>query len=119
MSMDAYPLTWPHPQPRTEPNRRCSAAFQVDTGRALKDLLRELGLLRTRHVVVSSSVPTRKDGLPYTDYREPSDPGVAVYFDRYVNPGGTWRPFVIACDHYAKFRWNLRAIGMTVEALRA
>jgi DnaJ-domain-containing protein 1 len=49
-----------------------------------------------------------------------------VYFDRNVpvpTPEKPWaqvlRPFVIACDTYRKVRWNLRAIGATVEALRA
>lgn len=121
MTIDAYPLTWPYPQPRTESQRRQPARFQVNTSDALNDLRLELARLGTRHVVISSCVPVRRDGLPYTDTREPDDPGVAVYFDRFVNPGavdGAWRPFVIACDHYTKFRWNLRAIGMTVEALR-
>ena len=121
MTIDAYPLTWPHPQPRTEPHRRKDAAFKVGTSESLGHLIANLDLLNTRHVVISSCVPTRRDGLPYTDTREPSDPGVAVYFDRrtvFSHKESGWRPFVIACDHYTKFRWNLRAIGMTVEALR-
>ena len=85
--------------------------------------LQELDLLDTRHLVISSFVPTKRDGLPYANSPEPSDPGVAVYFDRYIpSPRSRrfdeWKPFVIACDHYTKFRWNLRAIAMTVEALR-
>jgi len=54
--------------------------------------------------------------------REPSDPGVAVYFMRRVEtqPGhlSEPRPFVIACDQYDRVRGNLRAIGATIEALR-
>jgi hypothetical protein len=84
MTIDAYPLTWPYPQPRTEPQRRQPARFQVNTSDALNDLRLELDRLRTRHVVISSCVPVRRDGLPYTYTREPADPGVAVYFDRWV-----------------------------------
>jgi hypothetical protein len=126
VTIDAYPLTWPHPQPRTAPHARTHAAFKVDTGDSISHLVANLRMLNTRQVIISSNVPTKRDGLPYADFREPTDPGVAVYFDRYVKStdprvfggAGAWLPFVIACDHYTKLRWNLRAIGMTVEALR-
>jgi hypothetical protein len=116
MTLEAYPLTWPAGQPRLPGHRRTDAAFKVQIGRTRDELLAELRLLGATGVVISSNLPVRRDGIPYADAREPGDPGVAVYFDRRVN--GERRPFVIACDSYRKLVWNMRAIGMTVEALR-
>lgn len=113
--MERYPLTWPTGQPRCKHRR--DADFKVDFGRARDECLHSLRLLGARSVVLSTSVPLRQDGLPYSNMAEPNDPGVAVYFDRQV--GREYRPFVIACDTYRKVRWNLRAIGATVEALRS
>lgn len=119
---EAYPLTWPDRQCRTPYGRRRAAKFKAGLGQARDELLRELQLLGAKDVLVSSNVPTRRDGLMYSDARQPDDPGVAVYFDRRLNvpnAPGQWSPFVIACDSYSKVQWNLRAIGVTVEALRA
>jgi hypothetical protein len=106
-----FPLYWPLQYPRS--TSRQSARFSVDFVVARSALLRELDLLRARDVVLSSNVPIRRDGLPGVPDREPADPGVAVYFTR------AGKPFVIACDHFERVRWNLRAIGATIEALRS
>lgn len=110
---EAYPLTWPMRQRRTEPYRRQRSKFQVTLGQARDELVRELQLLGAKGVILSSNVPTRRDGLPYASSNEPADPGVAVYFDRKSGP------FVIACDTYDRVTSNIRAIGVTVGALRA
>lgn len=119
----AYPLTWPDRQPRTVHNRRKHAAFKTEFARARDELLRELRLLRAKDIVISSNVPLRRDGFPLADAREPEDPGVAVFFERrHVDNIGRdlgTTPFVIACDTYQKVKFNLRAIGLTVESLRA
>lgn len=115
--LEAYPLTWPELQRRTPRHQRRAAAFQVGFATARDHLLDELRKLGARNVVISTNVPTRRDGLPLADAREPEDPGVAVYFDRLVRD--TWVPFVVACDAYNRVRANLRAVGLTVEALRS
>jgi len=119
MKIERYPLAWPIGQPRATGRR--AAVFKVDLRQAFDDLMRELALLGALDVVVSSNIATRSDGRPYADAEEPKDPGIAVYFDRRLNMGGEYqrRPFVIACDTYQRARWNMRAIGVTVEALRA
>lgn len=114
-SIARYPLSWPAGQPRSV--NRYDAAFKVDLASARDELLREVGLLGTRNVILSTNCPVRLDGIPYADPAEPRDPGVAVYFDRRTRQ--EWKPFVIACDHYRKVKWNLRAVGVTVEALRS
>ena len=115
-----YPLTWPEKQTRTPYNLRRHGRFKVTLGQARDELVRELGLLGAKDVTVSTNVPTRKDGLPYSDAREPDDPGVAVYFDREVGDNYPKKrvPFVVACDSYNKVTQNIRAVGITIEALR-
>jgi hypothetical protein len=124
--LEAYPLTWPD-RPRTPASHRRNASFKLGLARSRDELIRELDLLEAKDVVVSSNVPVRRDGLPLAGAREPEDPGVAVYFDRLIPVRAanglvlshTRRPFVIACDTYRRVQYNLRAIGVTVEALRA
>lgn len=112
--LEAYPLTWPMAQQRTpRSSREFSHRFKVSLAFARDELLRELGLLGAKEIVISTNVPVRRDGLPYADAREPEDPGVAVYFQRKK------KPIVIACDSYDRVRGNLRAIGLTVAALRS
>lgn len=113
--LERFPLTWPERQRRTTSRRR--APFQVGFAAARDHLLKQLALLGAREVVISSNVPLRRDGLPQADAREPADPGVAVYFERLV--GKEWTPFVVACDAYNRVQANLRAVGLTVEALRS
>jgi hypothetical protein len=113
--LERYPLTWPEGRPRTRTRR--ASRFELGFVDARDRLLDELRRLGARDVVISSNVPLRRDGLPVADAREPADPGVAVYFERRV--GDRSVPFVIACDTYNRVKANLRAIGLTVEALRS
>ncbi len=115
---ESYPLTWPERQPRTrEGMRRHTTKFKASFAQSRDELLRELKLLGALDIVISTNVPTRRDGLPLADAREPADPGVAVYFDRIVKQKR--HPFTLACDSYDKVKFNLRAVGLTVEALRS
>lgn len=84
--------------------------------KARRDLMLELGRLGAKNVILSTNIPLRQDGFPRADWREPEDPGVAVYFERRV--GKDMKPFAIACDTYNRVYYNVRAIGLTVEALR-
>lgn len=114
---EAFPLQWPDGWARRPAHARQNSHFAEHIGfaRARDELLREVELLGGRDVVLSTNVPLRRDGLPYADSPEPADPGVALYFVR----GANRTPVVIACDTYRKVRENLRALGATVEALRA
>lgn len=112
----SYPLHWPVTHPRTAPSRRRSALFQVDFIDARDHLMIELERLNARRVVISTDIPVKPGRLLAP--AEPLDPGAAVYFERVTN-GGPAKPYVIACDQFLKLRWNLRAIGKTIEALRA
>jgi hypothetical protein len=109
---EAFPLQWPVGKPRTSGRRKSRFDRDRGFGRTRDELLQELARLGATDLVLSTNIPLRRDGLPYADAREPQDPGVAVYFRR------AGRPFVMACDGYVTVRENLRALALTVEALR-
>jgi hypothetical protein len=115
--ISAFPLQWPHGQVRVRV--RTSSQFKLPLGNTRSRLLHELRLLGVQDIIISSNLELRRDGLPYADSREPEDPGIAVYFNRKIGSNGAaTRPFVIACDSYNRAVSNLRAVGVTVEALR-
>lgn len=110
----AYPLHWPTGKVRTPLGRRAVGRFESRPfGQIRDELLAELIRLHARAVIVSTNIETRGDGLPYANTREPADGGVAVYFER------RGKPYTIACDTYDRVWKNLRAITLTVAALRA
>jgi len=108
--IEAYPLQWPPGWKRTQ--LRQKARFDTPFGRARNELLFELRRLGAKNVIISSNIPLRRDGLPYADYREPADPGVAVYFEM----DGKNQCF--PCDRWSLAVDNLQAIRLTVQALR-
>lgn len=112
---DAFPLTWPIGWQRTQIGRRKSSRYQVSFGQARDDLVNELCLFgcNINNIVISTNVPIRRDGFPYSGMREPDDPGVAAYW---VTKDGTQN--VIACDAWRTVRENLRAVGLAVQGLR-
>jgi hypothetical protein len=64
-------------------------------------------------VVLSSELPCRIDGIPYANYLEPKDPGVAIWW---IDTKDETR--VIACDAWDKVTANFRAVALTIKALR-
>lgn len=132
---EAYPLTWPMGWKR-ETNRtrarfgkrtfvdrgrnaegqqlgwhtKGALSIAEGTSRVLKSL-EQMGF--NASVVISSNLALRNDGLPRSGQREPTDPGVAVYWGR----GNKAR--CIAVDQYDRIADNLGAIAATLEAMRA
>lgn len=115
IGIDAHPLAWPTGWERTPPYRRHRSKYKVTFLKARDELARQLRMISRSgsDVIISTNVPLRRDGLPLANMREPSDPGVAAYW--YDKRG---RQRVIACDAWETVRENLRAVGLTVEALR-
>lgn len=107
--MPTFPPGWA----RAPPEQRVSGSFQVTLAKALRDLQRELQQMGAQDVRVDTDVPTRQDGMPYSDQREPADPGVVVYWSKHG------RKYAIACDRYKKIAANVRAVGLTIAAKRA
>lgn len=110
--IERYPLTWPVGWIRTPEIKRQQARFEVAFTVARDHLLEELRRLGALDAIISSNIPVRQDGLPYARYRQPDDPGVAVYFQ--LNK----KPHVLACDRWLDVKDNLRAIGLHIEATR-
>ena len=109
--IENFPLYWPEGQQRTEGWKRKKTPFKVTQGTARDHLMAELARLGARDIILSTNIPLRKDGLPITGRREPDDPGVAVYF-KYKGA------MAFACDQYQKVYDNIRAIGLTIQAIR-
>lgn len=114
---NAYPLSWPLGWKRTA--FRCNSRFGAHqpptVAKGTSTVLNELRRMGVPdyQVVISTNVQLRLDGLPYSNQREPVDPGTAVYFK--ING----KQKVLACDKYSTVGENLYAIGKTIEATRA
>lgn len=115
---DAYPLTWPVGWQRTPPGRIERSRYSTSLGRAMAHLRNELKLFGARDVVLSSNLPLRRDGLPYSNVAQPRDCGIAVYWTMPPRNGQPAKPMVMACDQWAKVEENVHAIGLSVAAMR-
>lgn len=62
-------------------------------------------------IVITSDLPLRNDGLPYAN-GACNDPGLAIYW---VERG---HEQVIACDRWVNISFNMRAIDLSINALR-
>ncbi len=118
-----YPLSWPPGRQRTPSRVREKARFGRTTstsgfvrgmpiGLALGGLYRELERLRAKDVRISSDLPLRIDGQPRAGVRPPEDPGVAVYFKVEKEE------LCLSCDRYTTVGDNLRAVALSIEAIR-
>lgn len=66
---------------------------------------------RGTNVVVTTGLPINSRGLPDASARNPSDPGVAVWW---VERG---RERVMACDRWNYVSENMRAVNLSLQAL--
>ncbi len=129
--IESYPLVWPLGRPRRPAEDREDARFGQETlhsdgtgmpayrrrqplsiAVALGRLRTELGRRGAEDVVISTNVPTRQDGLPYSNARVPDDPAVAVYF--------RWKGELhcMPCDKWTRVADNLAAVAAHLDALR-
>lgn len=88
----------------------------VTISEAASHALDQLRIMGVHHedVIVSTDLKLRLDGLPYSNQREPEDPGAAVWW----RPKGSKHDRVIAIDIYDRIADNIYAIGKTLEAMR-
>lgn len=108
--VDAYPLHWPQGWPRTkepQPSR-----FGGTFAKIREELIWEVERMGGQYIVLSTNLPVKRDGMPYAGQKEPSDPGVAVYFMR------RGKQMAFACDKWRTVQDNMRAIQRTIEAIR-
>lgn len=103
MTAEAFPLQWPEGWPRAA--RRARSRFKVaGVGRVRFGILRSLRLVGVHdyQVVLSTNIPLKIDGEPYAKYRQPEDPGAAVYwFDPVANESRC-----MACNPHEMQRLN-------------
>lgn len=114
MSMaEHFPLQWPYGFTRTE--RRKKAPFKCTVAKGRNDVFKQLKLMGIGNwnVIISSNAPLSIRTSEVVDPgRKLADPGVAVYFRK------DDRPYVFACDKWDSLGDNLRALAMTIEAIR-
>lgn len=107
---EAYPLHWPAGRPQSK--WRESARFKTTLGKAIQNLIREVDLLGGVNLILSSNLPLRKDGLPFSRPGYIGNPGVAAYFMLKK------KPMCFACDRWDDVQDNMQAVAKTIEALR-
>jgi hypothetical protein len=108
--VEAFPLCWPvgyKREPRPQ-NSRFNTAF----AKSKDAIIKEVRLFGGRECIISSNIPTKRDGNPYANFSQPIDKGIAVYFTY----GG--EQVVFACDKWNRCEDNLQAIRKAIEAFR-
>lgn len=108
---EAYPLTWPANRPRAR-TREYARFRQPPLGLTIRQVQDEVARLGGSKLVISSNLPTKRNGVPYATQAQPSDRGVAVYFD-YKK-----KAMCFACDRWNAVEDNMRAVAKTIDALR-
>lgn len=135
---EAYPLAWPAGRPRTPPEQRKRAAFKssetqyssqpgggswrsskpLTIARAIERVSLEVERMqrslgsRFWKPVISTNIETRNDGTPRSDRRDPTDPGVALYFR------ANTKDYCMPCDRWDRVADNIAAIAGHIEAIR-
>lgn len=114
----SFPLSWPDGWKRTT-NRKFghfkSAQRWISVQDATRRVLEQFRLMSVsdNDIIISTNIPLRLDGMPGSD-KEPSDPGVALYWQ--TKKSGMR---CMAIDRYTCVADNLAAIAATLEAMRA
>lgn len=103
---------WPGDRERS----RQRARFDSSYAKTLELLADELRRLAARQVVIQagfSPYDIRNDGWPRSNAKKPVDPGVIVSFQ------SKHGPLSYPCDRFTDWQDNLRAIALSLQALRA
>lgn len=123
---ESFPLSWPTGWVRTPRHKLARAKFSAKQRNAsgymetrdltiyaaMRRLTDELGRLNAKSILISTNVPTTKDGQPRSERKAPDDVGVACYF----KIGGKDR--VLACDKWNRVADNIAAIAAHVDCIR-
>jgi len=124
-----FPLCWPNSVARTAPHARSHPNFdERSIAESVKHALAEINRLNNRRwdyddesVIISTNVRPTLAGVPASNQTQPTDSGVAIYFNLHFQRGGKYhdRPVVLTCDKWIKVCDNIRAIAKDIEAQRA
>ena len=133
-NITAWPLQWPAGWKRSKSHERKAGRFSreesysnqqgsswrrkksLTVADAIDRVTTELDRMGIRHgdLIVSTNIPVKLNGLPYSQPTQPQDPGVAVYWR-------TWRDKQMKCmaiDRYTTVADNIAAIAASIAALR-
>lgn len=116
--IEAFPLHWPIGYKRTPDGQRIKSPFKQSMEKAQQFCRRQIELLGAAGLIISTNIPTRKDGGLYTDYmsRKIDDPGVAIFFRMGSSMDGYTS---MCCDQYTTVWENIYGLGKSIEAIRA
>lgn len=115
MTLEArfVPLTdWPGDREKSRQRARFDPSYQ----KTLELLADELRRLQARQVVIQAGFAAhdiRNDGWPRSNAKKPVDPGVILSFQ------SKHGPLSYPCDRFTDWQDNLRAIALSLQALRA
>lgn len=114
---DRYPLSWPVSWPRTKAYQRKAAPFRshgrpLSMADATDRLMGEVQRLGAGSAILSTNVELSIKGLPYSQAKQPDDPGAALYFKL------SGQDRVLACDRWNRVEDNVAAIAQHIDALR-
>jgi hypothetical protein len=101
-TVTGYPLQWPRGWPRTE--KREPSRFKTTLAAALNFLKEEVGRLGGKNLVLSSNVSLGNERV--------ADVGVVAYFEL------RGQHIAVPCDRWQNVQDNVKAIGLTIEAMR-
>ncbi len=107
-----YPLAWPEDWKRTRNRQR--SRYTTTFIKARDELVKDVRLLGARKSVITSNMGLRNDGLPLASQRNQDDPGVALWW---IDRRGELR--AMACDQWDRVHDNVRALGLSVAAIRS
>ena len=85
---ECHPLAWPTGVPRTVHPRRANFGKQTSVAEQLDEIERNLRLMKVSASVISSNLPTRRDGRPSGQLLRFTDQGVCVYWTTTALRGG-------------------------------
>lgn len=111
-TITAYPLAWPVGWARTRHPQRARYSQDRTLAQAREEVISGVRLMGGARLIISSNLELRMDGLPWSGQRQPTDKGIAVYF----NYKG--KPVAFACDKWATIEDNLWAVKLTIDAMR-
>lgn len=113
--IDYFPIDsiWPRGLPRTPAEKRTASKFKCTLGTAISNLQEEIIFWGSSFVTVGTALAIGASGRPIFVNRPLEDPAVAIQFER------DGQPVTFHCDRFIDPRSNLRAIGKTLENLRA
>lgn len=125
MALSFRALThWPPGRPRRAEGAQLPAPFRATYTTTAKELERELYYIGAMNAVAQLDVESASEFLrdgsgPRIDARMRSS-AVVVTFQKQIQLGEHWRdvPVTFACDRFAEWRDNIRAIALGMESLR-